>query len=294
MIVSMTGYGAAEHVEDGVSYALEIRSVNHRYLKTALKLPDAMQFAESAIDKVIRERIARGSVTCTLRTRREADSADCSVNVQVLQGYVDQLSQVRLPGNVQATIDLAALAELPGVCEQEEADDDLRRHQLEIVEDLTGRAVDGLVAMRHEEGKVLYDALMECCNDIREQLDIVTQRAPAVVGEYRDRLQTRVNTLMESSSIELAAEGLMREVALFAERSDISEEITRLCSHLGQFVELCEPGERVGRTLDFIAQELLREANTIASKSNDATIARSVVEIKGQVDRIKEQVQNVE
>jgi uncharacterized protein (TIGR00255 family) len=129
---------------------------------------------------------------------------------------------------------------------------------------------------------------------IRREVESVQGRAPMVVDEYHERLKARVGMLMQKGGFELQADGLMREVAIFAERCDIGEEINRLSSHLDQFVELCERGEQVGRTLDFLTQELLREANTIGSKSNDAVIARSVVTVKGLIDRLKEQVQNVE
>ena len=294
MIESMTGYGESEHVEDGVSYAFESRSVNHRYLKLSTKLPEVLQFTESVVEKVVRSRIARGSVTCTLRVRSEGGTDIFPIDVEVLQRYVDQLAQVRLPADLRATVDLGTLTALPGVCQPPEMDDEARQRQLAIVEDLTARAMDDLVAMRREEGRVLHDALLDCCAAIRSELATVTAQAPKVIDEYHDRLRARVETLMQSGGFELEADGLMREVAIYAERCDITEEATRMTSHLDQFVGLCGPGECVGRRLDFLTQELLREANTIASKSNDATITRSVVQMKGLIDRVKEQVQNVQ
>jgi len=294
MIESMTGYGGAEHVEDGVSYAMEVRSVNHRYLKLAIKVPEQWHAAENTIEKVIRGRIVRGSVTCTLRVRSEDDAGACPLNLAALQHYVDQIARVRLPDQVHPTIDLSVLASLPGVCRTIELDDQTRQDQLLIIEQLAERALDELIAMRREEGQALRASLVQCCGAIRERLAAVTARAPNVIDEYHERLKSRVETLMQMGKLELDNEGLMREVALYAERCDITEETTRLASHLGQFVERCDSSDRAGRTLDFLSQELLREANTIGSKSNDASIARDIVEIKGLIDRIKEQVQNVE
>lgn len=294
MIQSMTGYGAAQHVVDGVSYALEIRSLNNRYLKLSIKLPDQLQFLESEVDKRVRSRLARGSITYTLRVRSETDVNSAPINVDAVQRYVDQMMRIRLPEGVKATIDLAALAGLQGVCEPPDLDSEARRQQLEVVTDLTNHAVDTLIAMRKEEGQAAHGELLICCDAIRKHLAAITEYAPRVVEEYHERLKSRVAMLMQAGGFELEAEGLMREVAIYAERCDISEEIARLGSHLDQFVTLCDRGDKVGRTLDFVSQEMLREANTIASKSNDAAIARNVVEIKGLIDRLKEQVQNVE
>ncbi len=195
---------------------------------------------------------------------------------------------------MKGTIDLGSLASLPGVCEQPVMDESEQARILEIVETLTREALTGLTQMRREEGAALREDLAKNCKSIRDELTIVEQRSPCVVEEYHERLKTRVGQLMKQGGYELEADGLMREVAIYAERCDISEELARLKSHLGQFDDLCENSGQVGRRLDFLAQELLREANTIASKSNDATIARSVVEIKAMIDRVKEQVQNVE
>jgi uncharacterized protein (TIGR00255 family) len=294
MIQSMTGYGAAEHVENGVSYALEIRSVNHRYLKLSIKVPEQLQFLETDIDRQVRKRIARGSVAYTLRVRGEGETDVRPLNVGALQRYVDQMLQVQLPEQVKATIDLAAIAALPGVCETPDLDDDARKREGDVVATLTDCAIDALIDMRREEGKALYDELRQCCDQMRTLLADIGSRAPKVVDEYHDRLSSRVETLLQSGGFELEEEGLMREVAIYAERCDISEELARLASHLDQTVQLCQRDEQVGRTLDFLTQEMLREANTIASKSNDTAIARAVVQIKGMIDRVREQVQNVE
>ncbi len=294
MIQSMTGYGVVEHVEEDVSYVLEIRGVNHRYLKVSIKVPDRWQFLEGAIERVLRDRLSRGSVACVLRVRSENDLGPCSINTAVLQSYVDRLAKVQVPAGAQATIDFGSVLLIPGVTELPETDDETRQRQKALVETLTARLVDALIKMRREEGKALREALLESCGVIQGRLSGVAQRAPLVVGEYHERLKTRVAQLMAAGGFELQEEGLMREVAIFAERCDISEEVTRLHSHLDQFLELCDREEPVGRTLEFLAQEMLREANTIASKSNDAVIARHVVEIKGLIDRLKEQVQNVE
>lgn len=294
MIVSMTGYGAAQAEHGGVGYAVEIRSVNNRYLKLHIKLPDDLQFAEPEVDRLIRSRISRGTVTCSFRRRTDAAEVSKSLNLAALQRYVDILAGIHIKTGISTTIDLATVAQFPGVSDPGDADETLRKHKLEILLKLTERGIEAMSAMRSDEGKALLAELHAHCDTIRRELGTVAERAPFVVQEYHERLKTRVATLMQGGGFELAADGLMREVAIYAERCDITEEIGRLRSHLDQFVQLCDRGEQVGRTLDFLAQELLREANTIGSKSNDTTIARAVVQIKSMIDRIKEQVQNVE
>lgn len=294
MIVSMTGYGAAQSEDGGVGYALEVRSVNNRYLKVHIKLPDDLQFAETEIERLIRTTISRGTVTCTFRRRTDAAEVVRALNVQALQQYVSLLSSIKTPAGVTTTIDLAAVAQFPGVTDPGESDETQRNQKQGILLALTRRGLDAMTAMRREEGKALAGELRDHCNAIRRELEAIEFRAPHVVQEYHDRLKTRVATLLQGGGFELAADGLMREVAIYAERCDITEEIGRLRSHLDQFVQHCDRDDQVGRTLDFLAQELLREANTIGSKSNDTTIARAVVQIKSLIDRIKEQVQNVE
>jgi uncharacterized protein (TIGR00255 family) len=294
MIVSMTGYGAAKHEDGGVGYSLEVRSVNNRYLKIHVKLPDALQFAEAEIERLIRSRVSRGTVTCTVRRRVDAGEAARSLNLAALQQYVDRLGGVRTREGVAVTIDLASLAQIPGLLDGADADESARKQVVDALLKLTAAGLDAMTAMRREEGRALWAELQAHCRSMLCELDRVAMRAPVVVQEYHERLRTRVATLMQGGGFELAADGLMREVAIYAERCDITEELGRLRSHLDQFLQLGERGDQVGRTLDFLAQELLREINTIGSKSNDTAIARAVVQIKTMIDRIKEQVQNVE
>jgi uncharacterized protein (TIGR00255 family) len=294
MINSMTGYGSSQHAESGVSYVVEIRSVNNRYRKLAIKLPEHLQFAEAFVEKWLRARVARGTVDFSLRVRSQNGTGACMIRSDKLQAYVEQLAGVKVPQRLQATVDLAALAMLPGVCEDLELDADTRERQLAVIEQLTREALDSLSAMRRDEGLALKNDLDATRAAIGAKLAVIAERAPRVVEEYQERLRSRVAVLLKGAELDLESEALMREVAIFAERCDISEELSRLGSHLDQFAELCGSAEPVGRTLDFLTQELLREANTIASKSNDAVIARQIVEIKGLIDRLREQVQNVE
>ena len=293
MIQSMTGFGAGECVDQEVAYAAELRSVNNRYLKLSLKLPDRFSFAEASVEKLLRSRLSRGSVTYALRVRDERATAG-AVSLAALQAYVEQLARVEVSAGVQRTIDLASLVTLPGVCQMPEVDEEARAQQLVVIERVTVSALDQLAEMRLQEGRALCDDLLQACGSLREQVDQIRTAAPRVIGEYHQRLSQRVALLLKESNLKLDEDSLRREVAIFAERCDVSEELARLGSHLDQFAELCRRDEQVGRKLDFLTQELLREANTIASKSNDAQITRCVLEAKVLVDRLREQVQNVE
>jgi uncharacterized protein (TIGR00255 family) len=294
MLLSMTGYGAAQTTHDGVAYSVEVRSVNHRYLKIGIKLPESLQFAEPELEAHLRKRVGRGAVNLSVRARGQAAGGLRPLDMNVVQAYVDQLTQARLPGFVQPTIDLAAIALLPGATEATDLNEAARAQVMAALSKTVDEAIDALIEMRRDEGRALLEDLTGAVQQIRAEVASIAARAPRVVEEYFERLRSRVAALTKAAELEVQADALLRELAVFAERCDISEEINRLQSHLDQFVELCRRGDQVGRTLDFLAQELLREANTIGSKSNDVAIARSVVQVKGLVDRLKEQVQNVE
>ncbi len=296
MIHSMTGFGESRTEDKGVAYRVEIRSLNNRYFKASIKLPEQFQRYEPQVDKQLRSRLGRGSVSFALRMRDENPAAACTINTAILGEYVRQLRGVA-GEDKSTTIDLARLAEAPGVFQPPEIEDELIVQQFATIERLTSEALDKLIAMRSVEGRALLADLEASCKDVRTRIAEVRQQAPAVVVEYQKRLHSRVQQLLDGtdgSNLELFQDAISREVAIFAERCDVNEEVSRIDSHLDQFAALCAAPEVVGRKLDFLTQELLREANTIGSKSNSAAISRHVVEIKAAIDRIKEQVQNVE
>jgi uncharacterized protein (TIGR00255 family) len=293
MIQSMTGFGDAQLEADGHAYRVEIRSVNNRYFKAALHLPEGFAFLEPDVERLLRARLSRGSISMRVRVRDLTESAAGDLNAAAIRGYVSQLSQITGAGE-GVTIDLATLATLPGVCQPHELTDAERDRAWEIVKQLTQQALERLVQMRAVEGQALAAELRVHCERIRRHVAVIRGRADTVVREYRDRLMDRVRELIADSNVRLAEEDLLKEVAIYAERSDICEELSRLEVHLAQFDEMAGGEEAAGRKLEFVAQEMLREANTIGSKSGDTQIARDIIDIKSAVDRIKEQVQNVE
>ncbi|MCX5662881.1 MAG: YicC family protein [Planctomycetota bacterium] len=305
MIRSMTGFGEASEQVDGVNYAVELRSLNNRYFKAAIRLPDEIAGLEAELETQLRHRLNRGSITLTVRLRASDAAATHKVNEVALLAYLDHLETIKSKlgknhggggdgGGGGVNIDLTALLAMPGVLQPQGQDLMLRARP--AVTKLVEQACAKLEAMRASEGQFITQDLGVQRRFILDRLEIIRKRAPQVIEEYHTRLRTRIDELLARAEFKLDERDLIREIAIFAERSDISEEITRLGGHLEQYEQIMQAkaNESAGRTLDFLAQELLREANTIASKSNDATISRAIVEVKGAIDRIKEQVQNVE
>lgn len=292
MICSMTGYGDAELTTQGVTYAVEIRSLNNRYFKASIKLPDPLQYLEPDIERLLRERLGRGSVSYSLRMRSVTGIEAYDINVTALERYVRQLQSLAALG-VSITVELGSTLSLPGVSQPPQLTEEQKADQWNLVRGLTDKVLAKTNQMRQVEGRALRDDLLAHCQVILDELEAIQLRAPEVVQEYHQRLSDRVAELMRNGKLTLEADSLAREVAIYAERSDISEEIARLSSHIQQFRELCDSNELAGRKLEFLTQEMLREANTIASKSSDVSIAHGVIDIKASIDRLKEQTANV-
>jgi uncharacterized protein (TIGR00255 family) len=296
MIHSMTGFGEAAGNLGAVHYALELKSLNNKYLKISLRMPEELSSLEPVVESALRTRLSRGSVVLSVSASTATEKAALEINHAALSRYIAQLRESPEFASGQLDIQLAPLLTLPGVLQKPVDDERSLDATRDLLLKLLGEACDHLVSMRRREGMVLVDDLMNQHKLITDRLAAIKERAPNVVADYQSRLQERVNGLLEELGRSIDPADLIKEVAIFAERSDIAEEITRLSAHLDQFEELLT-GERsgpVGRTLDFLTQEMLREANTIASKSSDAAISRNIVEVKGAIDRIKEQVQNLE
>ena len=293
MARSMTGFGEARGQIEGSDYACEIRAVNGRYFKASIRLPDMWGFLESDIEGQLRKRLYRGSIQLTLKMKTASADAAYEVNTAAIERYIDQLEIVRPEQvDIALTVDLGSMLQLPGVCNPPESTE-LIEKSVDDVKSLIGDAISGLVAMREAEGQAATADLLGRCDTIQAHLDRIAQRADEVINEYHKRLKRRVEELTAEAKLKLDEQDLAREVAVFAERCDIAEEISRLTGHIEQFRGVIESDEQPGRKLEFIAQEMLREANTIASKSNNGDTVRDVVEIKTAVDRIKEQTQNL-
>jgi len=290
----MTGYGQAEGEVNGVSYAVEIKAVNNRYLKTNVKLPDPVAFLEEDVEKLLRKNLSRGTINYVLRLKDVSATAMFDIDETALRAIMERLNRVRSAADINGTIDIGGLLNLPGIIRPTMPDAEMAEQIKEAVSSISQKAIDKLKQMRAAEGNFLEADLESHCQAVRQNLERIRVRGAVVLQEYAKRLKKRVDELLAEAKLKLDEETLAREVAVLADRSDISEEIARLNSHLQRFAETCQLNDQAGRRLDFISQEMLREANTIASKASDAEIIRCVVDIKCQVDRIKEQVQNVE
>jgi uncharacterized protein (TIGR00255 family) len=294
MINSMTGYGEAQGEADGVSFAVEVKTVNNRYLKTIIKLPELASFLEEDIDKLLRKNISRGTINYTLRLKDASASALFDIDETALRAVLEKLSRAGSATGINGAIDIGNLLNLPGIIQPALPDKERAGQIKKLVLEISQEALDKLKRMRATEGDYLEADIKKCCTIIEEDLKQIRSRSAIVIKEYGDKLKKRVNELLAHAELKIDEGILAREVAIFAERSDISEEISRLDSHLQQFAQCCRGSDQAGRRLDFISQEMLREANTIASKASDTETTRYVVNIKCQIDRIKEQVQNIE
>ena len=298
MIRSMTGFGDAAGEQDGVHYALELRSLNNKYFKASIRLPEQIAGLEAEIESALRKAVHRGSFTVTIKMRLSDAKAASRVNDEALLTYLDHLETIktRISDEQSVNIDLTALLALPGVLQPAEDDETILNKARPVLAELLKQGIEKMNAMRITEGEALAADLMKHREVILNRTTEIEARAAVVIDEYHDRLRSRVDQLMARAELSVGENDLIKEVAVYADRSDISEEISRTKGHLDQLQQIIdrEDQEPVGRTLDFLAQELLREANTIASKSNDAAISKAVVEVKSAIDRIKEQVQNVE
>ncbi|MBL9002468.1 MAG: YicC family protein [Phycisphaerae bacterium] len=293
----MTGYGDASAHVDGCHFFVELRSLNNKYFKAVIRLAEEFQGLEAEMEARLRERLIRGTITITARCSEDSASAAYDINVRALSTYIAQLEQLPQVASGKLKLDAAALLGLPGVLQPPANEEERVRRARAAFMPLLDKACDALIAMREREGGTIVADLESHRGLIAARLAEVSERAPAVVAEYQVRLKARIEALLKESQIAVEPGDLVREIAIYAERTDIAEEIKRLSAHLDQFRDLLSGssnGKPVGRTLDFLAQEMLREANTIASKSPDGAISRAAVEIKGAIDRIKEQSQNVE
>lgn len=292
MIRSMTGYGSAKGTVAGFAVTVELRSVNNRYLDLGIKLPRGFLFAESEIKNYIQKKVLRGKVDffLTLDTV-ESDQTRIRVNTRLAEAYRNAITEIgqnlALPAFVSA-LDIARFSDVLSL-EKEELDQDAFLEQLLPLLDA---ALSDFNAMRTREGEKLAEDLLQKADKIEEMVRAVECKAPNTVLAYRERLEAKLREILNDSSV--AEERVIAEAAIFADRVATDEETVRLHSHLSQFRKLMAEGSPIGRKLDFLIQEFNREANTIGSKCQDSEIAYLVVELKSEIEKIREQVQNIE
>ena len=292
MLLSMTGHGDASLSEDSLSASVEIRSVNHRHFKLNQRLPDGYHGWEPAVETLVRTHLRRGAINATVTLHQETP-ATSSIDQQLLARYFGQVQEA-LGGTTPPLAELLpALLSLPGAVSQAGSLADPETHW-PLAQRCLESALTKIGQMRQQEGAAMGADLTGNLDEMSGLLNDISERTPVVGHQYREKLEQRITQLLEPHNVDLNQADLVREIAIFADRSDISEEVVRSQSHIDQFAAVMQEAESNGRALDFLAQEMFREANTIGSKANDSQIAMAVVQLKTCIERIREMVQNIE
>lgn len=292
MIKSMTGYGRVETSGQDRNIVVEVKSVNHRFLEISLRMPQTLFPLELDFKKKIGEKLKRGRIEVFIRLEaRSMNAAEAIINMEIARNYFAALQRLKDEFGLTEEIGLKTLAGFRDIFSQP-AETEISPEVLKQIADALDEALNMLVRMRQEEGTAIYRDMEQRLDFIGNILETINSRSPQVVVEYQKRLMERIKELTDGCVIDDAR--LVQEAAIFAEKSDITEEIVRMRSHISQFITLLQSLEAEGKKIDFLLQEMNREINTIGSKSNDAEIARLVIEAKSELSRLREQAQNIE
>ena len=292
LIKSMTGYGRAVETVNGREFTVELRSVNNRYLDCTVKLPRSISFAEEAVKQAVKASVSRGKVDVFISIKSEnADDTKISLNAAVLEGYLAAMRQMVAEHGVRDDISVSTVSRLPDVFTVEKPEVDEEQLKADLM-GVVAKALAGYDAMRCTEGKALDADLRSRGNTILELVSKVEAGNGQTVADYRTRLENKLKEVLANTSIDESR--ILTEAAIFADKVAVDEETVRLRSHLEQMNTMLTGGGAVGRKLDFLLQEMNREANTIGSKCTDVRLARIVVDIKAELEKIREQTQNIE
>ena len=290
---SMTGYGKGMVAGEDFSVSVDVKTVNNRFLDIHLRVGSELASLESSIKKRITSRLSRGRVDVTVSVERVAQIA-YELNRPLIAGYVSALKQLQEDFNIAGELDINVIARIPGALQP--ARNGIDERMITALDQAVDQALDELEKMREQEGEALKNELRERVNKIENLVPVIESSAAGLADAYRLRLQKRIGELLSRSGqvVEIDPIRLAQEVAYLADRSDVSEEMVRLRSHLSQFQEALDASGEAGKMLDFLLQELNREANTTLSKSTDLVIKEAGLAIKAEVEKLREQVQNVE
>lgn len=291
MIKSMTGFGRGKYENEGRTYTVEIKSVNHKYTDINVRLPKFLNSMEDQIRKRIRNVISRGKIDVFVNFENYSNKGtSIKINKELAKDYLFQLKELAEETNIDFSVNIIDISKLPEVLKMEEdSDEDLIGNELMIAVD---SALENFIKMREIEGKKLIEDIEKRIYVIQGKVNEITQYSSTLVEEYIEKLKLRVNELLAPGTVD--ENRLMQEIVIFSDKSSIEEELTRLKSHISQFLDLIKQSSPIGKKIDFLIQEINREVNTIGSKANCLEITNRVIEIKTEVENIREQIQNIE
>ena len=291
MIKSMTGYGKANISKNLREYQVEVKSVNHRYLDVSVKMPRSLSYLEEEIKKAVSAKVTRGKVDVFITFNNNSlEGREIKINTEIARMYIKELRDLAESEGIVADIPVTEISKLPDVLtiQNNQDDETIKNELLEV----TNKAIENLVGMRQVEGEKIAQDLLARIQDIEEKVKKISSLSTGLIDEYVVKLNTRIKELLQDQEIDEAR--LAQEVVIYADKCSIEEEVTRLNSHIYQFRELLNTNEAVGKKLDFMIQEMNRETNTIGSKANNLEITNEVINMKTQLENIREQVQNIE
>ena len=291
MIKSMTGYGRAKLSKDDREYQIEIKSVNHRYLDISVRIPKQLSYLEETIKKEIAKKVKRGKIDVFVTFENNSlEGKEIKINTELAKAYIDELKKLAEKENILSDIQVTEISKYTDVLNIQSSQDDEKITE-EVLETIT-IATDNLVQMRETEGNKISEDLLKRLNIINKKVEEIAKLSTGLIEEYVVKLEERINEILKNQEIDKTR--LAQEVVIYADKCSIEEEVTRLNSHISQFKNLLNSNEAIGKKLDFIIQEMNRETNTIGSKANNLEITNGVIDIKTEIENIREQVQNIE
>lgn len=292
MIRSMTGYGKGESTDGNISVSVELKSVNHRFFELNAKIPRGYLYVDDMLKSVVSEKVARGKIDAFVNiSLGDSEKIDISVRHSFVKAYIDALNEIADTYGVKNDITLSDIAEQSDsfVINEETPNAEVIK---QLVKESAGAALDTFLKMRETEGEKLYSDVKSRLGSMKEMVAFVEQKSPETVAAYRERLKQKMTELLDTATYD--EQRLITETAIFADKIAVDEETVRLKSHISQFEKMLESDQPIGRKLDFIVQEMNRETNTIGSKSQNTDIAYTVVNLKSEIEKIREQIQNIE
>lgn len=292
MIKSMTGYGKSTLEINARKYQVEIKSLNHRYLDISIRMPKQLSYLEETIKQQISSKISRGKIDVFISWENNSiEGRTIKINTALAKAYIEELRKLAEEENLSDNIEVNDIAKYPDVLivQENQEDETIKNEIIEVV----NKAVNNLVEMKQNEGIKIAEDLQKRLDYIQEEVNKVKEFSTGLINEYIVKLEERIKELLPNNQ-EIDKNRLMQEIVIYADKCSIEEEVTRLNSHIGQFKEFLKSDETVGKKLDFIIQEMNRETNTIGSKSNNLNITNGVIDMKTEIENLREQVQNIE